>query len=242
MTDPVPESPPEVPGPLALLAWTVSGYFYSWSYGPLAHQLDDDVLSAMGGALAGATVADCGCGPGVVTAKLVAAGAGHVYAIDANSKMLSQVQPDARVTILKATMESLPLDGLRGPEGEPILDLVLFKRSLYMTPDVAVPILKHCYAALRPGGRIVIVHPERSVLRYAFGSPVRLHRHTPYHLFNRTISKLRELAGVESYTVHTGPELLALARAIAPEARVEPVPSAQEAFNIVAIQRPGDAA
>lgn len=233
------DSKPEVPGPLALIAWSVSGYFYSWSYGPLAHQLDDDVLRFLGPALEGAVVADCGCGPGVVTAKLVQAGAAHVYAIDANSKMLSQVEEGPKVTVVQATMESLPLDALPGP-GADGLDLVLFKRSLYMKREVARQVLRHAYDHLRPGGRIVVVHPEASVLRYAFGSPRRLHRHTPYHLFNRTISKLGARAGVESYTLHTPTELLELARSVDSEAEVSPIPSAQEAFNLVAIARPAD--
>jgi|GEM_PF-1156343 len=240
MSQSPPDSTPKPPGPLALVAWSVSGYFYAFSYGPLAHQLDADLMAYVGPALIGATVADCGCGPGVVTAKLVAGGAGHVYAIDANSKMLSQVEPGPKVTIVKATMESLPLDSLPGAHAERGLDLVVFKRSLYMTRDVALLVLRHAYAALRPGGRIVIVHPERSLLRYAFGAPRRLRRHTPYHLFNRSISKVGEFVGVESYTLHTPQELLTLAREVDPHAAAEEIPTAQQAFVMVAIVRPTD--
>ena len=67
---------------------------------------------------------------------------------------------------------------------------------------------------------------------------MRLHRHTPYHLFNRTISRIGRRVGAEDYTLHTRDELLELARRAAGGANVTQIPSQQEAFNLVALSRP----
>jgi hypothetical protein len=120
--------------------------------------------------------------------------------------------------------------GQHAPEG---VDLVLFKRSLYHPESEAETILRDALAVLRPGGRVVVVHPERSLLPYAFGRPPRLRRHTPYHLFNRAVSRLGVALGGEHYTLYTRDELFALARRVA--ARVEPIRSDQDAFNLVAL-------
>ena len=66
--------------PRRLWAWHLSALVYEWSYVQVAHQIDEDCLAFLGERLIGAVVADCGCGPGVVTEKLVRAGAALVVA------------------------------------------------------------------------------------------------------------------------------------------------------------------
>jgi SAM-dependent methyltransferase len=221
----------------SLSGWNLSAIFYAWSYGPLAHQLDTDVFTYLGDRIDGAIVADCGCGPGVVTRKFLSKGAAKILAIDVSAKMLEQVGNDPRIVPLEATFESQPLDRLRETHAQEGYDIVLFKRSLYMERSLAIELLKNAHGHLRPGGVITVVHPEKSLRRYAFGSPVRLHRHTPYHLFNRTISRTAVLLGIESYTLHTGDELIELAGEVAGPEHVEPIPTGQQAFNMVAIRK-----
>jgi len=60
-------------------------------------------------------------------------------------------------------------------------------------------------------------------------------RYTAYHLFNRFISKLGEKLGIGDYTVYTQDELLELLRTAALGRKVEPIPSQQRAYNLVAV-------
>lgn len=223
--------------------WDISALFYAHTYGPLAHELDNAVFRYLGQdegtekCLEGAVVADCGCGPGVVVKKLAAQGASRVFAIDVSQKMLEQVIATAEVeTVLASVTPELLVDlalGVR-PTG---FDLILFKRSLYQPRPEALRILETAFSLLRPGGKIVIVHPEGDWKRYAFGTPARVRRHTPYHLFNRAVSLGAVLVGAEDYAVYTRAELLALAEEAVGADSVELIPTNQNAFNLVAIQR-----
>lgn len=228
---------PHAPTARGLRGWDLSALAYAWTYGPLSHQLDRDLLAYLGDSVWGATVADCGCGPGIVAQKLVSQGAARVFAIDASGHMLRQIPRDYRVVPIQATMESLPLDRLRKEYAGNGFDVVLFKRSLYMDGESALTVLLNAYENLRPGGCIAIVHPEKTLSRYLFGAFPRIGRHTLYHLFNRTVSVIGEALGVESYARYTRSELFYLAASVAGMRQVEAIPSRQRAFNLIAIRR-----
>jgi SAM-dependent methyltransferase len=219
---------------------------YEWSYVQVAHQIDEDCLEYLGERLVGAVVADCGCGPGVVTEKLLQAGAARVVAIDVNASMIER----ARVRLAKrvATGNALVCHasheaGTLTSVCQQILagrgfDIVLFKRSLYMPRQRALLTLRQAAATLRAHGMIVVVHPERSLVRYAFAPPFGLTSYTPLHLVNRAISRVLEWSGMEEYTLYTCPELLALLREAVPGAQVQRLPSQQRPYNLVALQIP----
>jgi SAM-dependent methyltransferase len=219
---------------------------YEWSYVQVAHQIDADCLEYLGERLVGAVVADCGCGPGVVTEKLLQAGAARVVAIDVNASMIERARvrlakrvATGNVLVCHASHEAGTLTGVR----QRILagrgfDIVLFKRSLYMPRQRALLTLRQAAAALQAHGMIVVVHPERSLLRYAFAPPFGLTSYTPLHLVNRAISRLLEWSGMEEYTLYTCHELLALLREAVPGAQVQRLPSQQRPYNLVALQVP----
>lgn len=216
--------------------WDVSALLYEKTYGPLAHQLDDEVLSHLGERLAGAVVADCGCGPGVVAQKLLQRGAACVFAIDASFAMLRQVPPRAGLepVLGRVTPELLAALSLRvEPAG---FDLVLFKRSLYQRPAEARALLRAARSLLRARGEIVIVHPEGDWRRYAFGAPFRWRRCTPYHLVNRALSLGAVWARAEQYALYTRDELRALVEGVAGASSVQILPSAQASFNLIALR------
>ena len=229
-----------------LWAWYLSALVYEWSYVQVAHQIDEDCLEYLGDRLVGAVVADCGCGPGVVTEKLLQAGAARVVAIDVNASMIERARvrlakrvATGNVLVCHASHEAGTLAGVR----QRILagrgfDIVLFKRSLYMPRQRALLTLRQAAAALQSHGMIVVVHPERSLLRYAFAPPFGLTSYTPLHLVNRAISRLLEWSGMEEYTLYTCSELLALLREAVPGAQVQLLPSQQRPYNLVALQVP----
>jgi len=98
--------------------------------------------------------------------------------------------------------------------------------------------LQQTATALCAKGMIVMVHPERSLLRYAFAPPLGLTSYTPLHLVNRAISRMLEWGGLEEYTLYTCAELLALLREAVPGAQVKRLPSQQRSYNLVALQVP----
>src|SRR5262249_19695540 len=188
-----------------LWAWHLSALVYEWSYVQVAHQIDEDFLGYFGERLIGAVVADCGCGPGVGTEKLLQAGASRVVAIDANASMIER----ARARLAKGVAAGKALVGPASHEAGARagvrlqvlagrgFDIVLFKRSLYMPRQRALLTLRQAAAALCARGMIVVVHPERSLWRYAFAPPFGFTSYTPLHLVNRAISRALEWGGLE---------------------------------------------
>jgi hypothetical protein len=59
--------------------------------------------------------------------------------------------------------------------------------------------------------------------------------YTPYHLFDRAVSRLGEKLGIGRYTLYTQAELLDLLQAAACDRRVESIPSQQQAYNLLAV-------
>jgi SAM-dependent methyltransferase len=225
-------------------SWYVSALLYRLSYFQLAHQLDDDLFRYLGGQVDGSVVADCGCGPGVVTQKFLERGARRVFAIDGNPPMIRQVH--ARLAQAIASRRVIPVLGRFHPGLFPELcqtylggsgfDILLFKRSLYSQPERALPVLQAACACLNPGGVLALVHAERSVRRYAFGPGLRWQPYTAYHLLNRLFSLLGRRLGLGEYTLYTQAELVELARRAAPDKTVEIIPSGQQSYNLVGIR------
>ena len=139
-----------------LWAWHLSALVYEWSYVQVAHQIDEDFVGYLGERLIGAVVADCGCGPGVVTEKLLQACASRVVAIDANASMIERARArlakgvaTGKALVCHASHEADTLAGVR----QQVLagrgfDIVLFKRSLYMPRQRALLTLRQAAAAL----------------------------------------------------------------------------------------------
>lgn len=229
-----------------LWAWNLSALVYEWSYIQAAHQTDADFLHYLGERVVGATVADCGCGPGVVAEKLLEAGAARVVAIDANGGMISKAKArlakamaTGQVLVRHASHEGETLACLRQKElGGRGFDIVLFKRSLYMPRPRALLTLRHAADTLCAKGVMVVVHPERSLWRYAFAPPCGLTPYTFFHLCNRALSRAAEWCGMEEYTLYPRGELLSLLHEAVPEARVELIPSRQRPYNLAALQVP----
>lgn len=227
------------------LQWVLSAPFYRFCYLDIAHQVDKDLFVYLGDRLAGAHIADCGSGPGIVTAKFIRCGAAVVYAIDASPGMLRQVKqrlPDAvrggQVQLVSGRFGTELFTRLSHliPENRK-LDLVLFKRSLYHPPDQAAAILRMAAELLAPEGKLVVIHPEQSLSRYAFASGMRPAPHTLYHLFNRLTSRLAHHLGIGQYTLYTRPGLHDLLRLALPGFTLEWIGSRQTAYNLIAASK-----
>jgi len=232
--------------PRRLWAWHLSALVYEWSYVQVAHQIDEDCLAFLGERLIGAVVADCGCGPGVVTEKLVRAGAALVVAIDGNASMLKRARArlakaiaSGKVLVYQGSYEAQTLATIRAQAlAGRGFDLVLFKRSLYMPRPRALRTLRTAAASLGPRGLIVVAHPERALWRYACAPPFGLTSYTPLHVVNRAVSRVLAWSGSEEYTLYTRAELLGLLQEAVPGAHVHRVRTQQRPYNLVALQVP----
>jgi SAM-dependent methyltransferase len=224
--------------------WYISALFYRLSYIDIAHQLDKDLFAYLGKRTQGAIVADCGCGPGVVTEKFLQYGAAQVLAIDGNIAMLRQVRSHLANFIASGQVVAVQarfIPSLFSELGDCFLngagfDIILFKRSLYINAPEALVVLHAATAALNPAGILVIIHPDLSLCRYAFGPKLQLMPYTLYHLFNRFLSLLGHKLGLGEYMLYTQTDLLNLAHAAAAGRKVELIPSQQRAYNLVAIR------
>ncbi len=224
--------------------WYLSAVFYRFTYNEISHQLDEDLFTFLGDRIKGAVLADCGCGPGVVAEKFLKRGISKVFVIDVNSQMVEQTKrrlafytaADRVETICSEFDESL-FEHLKISSRQS-LNIVLFKRSLYCRPPEAAKILSAASSVLAPDGMLIVVHPDRSLQRYAFGADWQWQSYTAYHLFNRTISWFADWAGIGQYTTYDETELIALLCAALPGFRVYAIPTAQQAFNLIVAHKP----
>lgn len=222
--------------------WYLSALFYRFTYNRLSHQLDDDLFAYLGDLVQGATVVDCGCGPGIVAQKMLQRGASRVFAIDVNQSMLRQARRRLPGAYKKGSLVPVLSDFgvhlfpqlVQNDASLRAFDVILFKRSLYVEPDQARAIVRACGRHLAPGGVLLVIHPERTFRKYVFGRHFSVHAYTPYHLFNRAMSLLADKLSIGRYTLYTRAELSALLASALPGSRLEHIPSQQQAFNMVA--------
>lgn len=219
--------------------WDVSALVYRHTYDSAAHQVDDRAIAAVRNVVAGGVVVDAGCGPGVVVPRFVAAGARKVLAVDVSEAMLRKVPDLPEVTKVAANLQPGAFQNLRQTHEPAGFDLIWFKRSLYHDDSVALSLLRDAFQSLRPGGRIVVIHPESSLRRYILDvgeGGARLASYTAYHAFNRLISEVLSLLRIHTYRHRTTASLLALGRAVSPDATVRLVDTGISAFNTLIIE------
>lgn len=117
----------------------------------------------------GKHIAEIGSGTGRIVNMLLAAGAGHVVAIEPSAAfdvLTRNVSDPARTTLIRARGEELPADS--------DLDYVLSIGVIHHIPDPA-PVLDAACRALRPGGQCLIwVYGREGNRMYLFlVTPVR---------------------------------------------------------------------
>jgi len=215
----------------------VSALTYQWTYVRVAHRADEDLFAFLGDRLPGSRVLDCGCGPGMLAEKLARQGVEHLVAVDADASMVRQARRRLAPALSAGTVDVVHarVDECFFRDGGRAFDLVVFKRSLYAPPPAAVATLQAAVAAIEPPGLVVVVHPERSLRRYAFGRPPRLRGHSAFHLLNRFVSRLAARLGLGDYQVYTSGELRDLLAQAAPGRPIRAAPTSQDAYNIAAI-------
>jgi SAM-dependent methyltransferase len=124
---------------------------------------DHVALLREGVAGGGATWADLGSGAGAFTlalADLLGPG-GRIYSVDRDRGALERQARAMGRQFPDTAVEYLPAD-FAGPLGLPPLDGVVMANALHFVRDKA-PVVRAIFAALRPGGRLVLVeyHTDR---------------------------------------------------------------------------------
>jgi SAM-dependent methyltransferase len=122
------------------------------SLGDITEALEDRLLFAVIGDVAGRCVLDVGCGEGALAVALQRRGAA-VTAVDPSASMLAAAQSRAR-----AEASPIALAGAAGerlPFADAAFDVVIAKTVLCFVQD-AQPMVSEMARVLRPGGRFVI--------------------------------------------------------------------------------------
>ena len=178
---------------------------YRWSTTTVADQADDDLLSYLGDRLSRSTVLDCGCGPGLLAARLAARGAAFVIAVDANRSMAHQARRRlaGEVSAGQVAVSCDFVDAAFFAALGRALDVVVFKRSLYAPEDEATETLRAAVGAVGDSGVVVVVHPERSLGRYAWGVPPAWRSYTLFHLVNRLSAGWPSHLRISAYRAYT---------------------------------------
>jgi ubiquinone/menaquinone biosynthesis C-methylase UbiE len=218
-------------------AWYVSSLAYRFTDTAPSRAVDAAIFDVLGDRLRGARVLDCGCGPGGLAEQLARRRPARLLAVDANPAMVRQarrrLRPGASVEVRRALVDASFLRTL-----DETFDVIVFKRSLYASPEVAAATLGAAVGALAPGGIVIVAQPERRLRHYAFTSrPPYVRAHTPYHLANRLLSRIAVMLRISDYRDLSADELVALVRSAAPESDVGVVPSNQRAYALVAARR-----
>lgn len=145
-----------------------------WLATPLRRLFHDPRRVLAGLVALGDTAIDFGCGPGYFTlplAEMVGPG-GRVVAVDLQAAMLERVRERAQAAGLaeRIALHSCATDTL----GElPPADAALAFWMVHEVPDVA-RFLGEVAAALKPGGRFLLVEPRGHVSGRAFAATVEL--------------------------------------------------------------------
>ncbi len=225
--------------------WDISALVYARTYDETAHLVDVEVLGGLKDRVEGGTVLDCGCGPGVVVRKTLAAGAAKVVGMDISDVMLGKLPEDPKVVKVHADVTPEAIAKAAADHTNGGFDLVLFKRSLYQERSVARALLTASLEATSPRGVVVVVHPETRLSRYLLDGDAKPSwaPHTLYHGFNRLLSRTLTKLKIHEYRTYSRAELVALGEEAAAAAqgggKVELLPSEQSAFNVVALSRKG---
>ena len=226
--------------------WYISAFLYRITYSRIAHQLDDEMIDFLGDLVSGGLVADCGCGPGIVAEKFLSAGAKRIVTIDVNPMMLYQTRRrlekatrNGSVVTIQAAFEPQLFRRLyQQITGSIGFDVILFKRSLYLKPENAFPILRAAAATLSEDGVLVVIHPDRSLRNYIFGG-LNNGSFLPFHLVIRSMSILGEKLGLGTYTLYNREELVQFVSEAVTPLQAEVIPSQQKAYNLVAVRKNG---
>ena len=113
-----------------------------------------------------ARVADIGCGGGILSESLAAAGA-EVVAIDATSAVIEVAQRHAATSALSIDYRVQLSDSLA--TAEPMsYDAVVCMELIEHVPDPAA-LVRDCHTLLKPGGRAFFSTLTRTALAYALG-------------------------------------------------------------------------
>ena len=135
-----------------------------WLATPVRRLITDPRRLLKGLAGPGDVVADLGCGPGYFTLPLAEAVGddGTVIAVDLQAPMLERVRERAarsglleRIRLQQCSSDSLGLD-------EAAVDFALAFWMVHEVPDAA-HLMAEVRAALRPGGRFLVVEPKGHV-------------------------------------------------------------------------------
>ncbi len=146
-------------------------------YGPLVTRILGAFYAARvtrwtNGKLAGGSVLEIGCGPGLMLALFAARG-WKALGIERNEEAAARARQAPGVVITAVPVEGLPSDAR--------FDLIIMFHVLEHIGD-PVALLKECARRLTPDGRLIVNVPNFASWQSRFAGPCWLHLDVPRHL------------------------------------------------------------
>lgn len=158
-------------------------WWFVYSFDNPIRRLVHDPVPLLGGLVGeGQTAVDLGCGAGYFTLPLaqIVGPEGRVIALDVQPRMLKTAERRARRRRLddRVDFRLCHADRLR------LVETVDFVLAFWVVHEVAMPeaFLREIRAALKPGGRFLVVEPKVHVPRHRFDATMALARRSGFQV------------------------------------------------------------
>jgi len=138
-----------------------------------ARALDEEAARwTAAGVVAGARIADVGCGPGAVLVELarITGDGGEVVGVEPNPSARAAAEEEIAAAGLS---NARVIDGVGAATGlEPgSFDVVMVRHVLFHAGEGARDVVHHCASLLRPGGHLYIVDTDATCARVGMVDP-----------------------------------------------------------------------
>ncbi len=160
-----------------ICGWNINAFFYDVANSRLSHDIDKIIFNFLkkNNKTKNTSVLDLCAGTGSVSFKSLILGAKHVVAVDDSKYMITRMKHKKQLDFFNGRFKIIKLNVLKKDLSKYFnekFDIIYLKRALYFSDNENKDILKQCYKLLNKNGLIIIVNPEKNLIRYVKGRKI----------------------------------------------------------------------